>query len=128
MRERLWIILALVSLAGTAYADPKTDHWAWKRPVRPAVPTLKGEQPKNPTDAFVRARLEKDGIAPAAAAKREHLIRRVTFDLIGLPPTPEEVDAFVNDKSANAWEKVIDRLLASERYGERWGRHWLDLV
>jgi hypothetical protein len=128
MRERLWIILALVSLAGTVHADPKKDHWAWKRPVRPAVPTLKVEQPKNPIDAFIRARLEKEAIAPAATAKREHLIRRVTFDLTGLPPTPEEVDAFVNDKTANAWEKVIDRLLASERYGERWGRHWLDLV
>jgi hypothetical protein len=118
-----WLVLATI-----CRADPKADHWAWKPPARPALPVVSGSQPANPIDAFVRARLEKVGIAPATTARREQLIRRVTFDLTGLPPTPKEVDAFVNDRSPDAWEKVIDRLLASPRYGERWGRHWLDLV
>ncbi len=96
--------------------------------MRPKVPTVRGEQPANPIDAFIRAKLDAAGVKPAAPAGREHLIRRVTFDLIGLPPTPEEVDAFVRDTSADAWAKVIDRLLASPHYGERWGRHWLDLA
>src|SRR5262249_24101477 len=83
---------------------------------------------KNPIDAFILAKLEAADITPAPPATRERLIRRVTFDLIGLPPTPAEIDSFVDDASPNAWERVIDRLLASSHYGERWGRHWLDLV
>ena len=83
---------------------------------------------KTPVDAFLLAGLKKAGLRPAAAADRATLIRRVTFDLTGLPPTPEEIDGFVRDQSANAWEKVVDRLLASPHYGEQWGRHWLDVV
>ncbi|HKE25363.1 MAG TPA: DUF1549 and DUF1553 domain-containing protein [Bryobacteraceae bacterium] len=83
---------------------------------------------KSPVDAFILAGLRKAGLKPAPLADRATLLRRVTFDLIGLPPTPEEIDAFVNDKSPRAWEKVIDRLLASPHYGEQWGRHWLDVV
>src|SRR5262249_1906418 len=83
---------------------------------------------KNPVDAFILARLEAAGLEPAAPATREQLLRRVTFDLIGLPPTPAEIDAFVNDPAVDAWTKVIDRLLTSPHYGERWGRHWLDLA
>jgi hypothetical protein len=126
------LALALALVASPGQADPPADHWAFKAPTRPAIPSFnrdpKGSAPTNPIDAFVRARLAKEGLAPAPPATREQLIRRVTFDLIGLPPTPEEVVAFVNDTSPDAWEKVIDRLLASPHYGERWGRHWLDLA
>jgi hypothetical protein len=83
---------------------------------------------RNPIDQFILARLEAEGLTPAPEADRRTLIRRATFDLHGLPPTPAEVDAFVNDRSTDAYEKLIDRLQASPRYGERWGRHWLDLV
>jgi hypothetical protein len=107
----------------------KASHWAWKRPLAPAPPTPSGTAwLRNPIDAFVFAKLEQAGLRPAEAGSREQLIRRATFDLIGLPPTPSEIDAFVADGASNAWEKVIDRLLASPHYGERWGRHWLDLV
>src|SRR5207253_817349 len=80
----------------------------------------------NPIDAFVRAKLREKGLAPAPEADRRTLIRRVTFDLTGLPPTPGEVEAFEQDTSADAYEKVVDRLLASPHYGERWARHWMD--
>ena len=83
---------------------------------------------KNPIDAFILAKLEEKGLAPSKPADRRTLIRRVSFDLIGLPPTPEEVEAFVADPSPDAYEKLVDRLLASPHYGERWGRHWLDVA
>jgi hypothetical protein len=118
-------ILAVLATAGVACAD---DHWAWNPLTRPPVPKISGTQPANPIDAFVRAKLDAVRLAPVPPATRVQLIRRVTFDLTGLPPTPEEVDAFVSDRSPDAWEKVIDRLLASPAYGERWGRHWLDLA
>ncbi len=117
--------------AGDDYVIPpeKKNHWAWKAPVNPALPGVHNEAwVKNPIDRFVLVKLEAAGLQPAPVASREKLIRRVTFDLIGLPPTPGEIDAFVHDASADAWEKVIDRLLASPHYGERWGRHWLDLA
>ena len=82
----------------------------------------------NPIDAFILARLQQKGLRPAPRADRRTLIRRATFDLTGLPPTPEEVEAFVSDRSPDAWAKVVDRLLASPRYGERWGRYWLDVA
>jgi hypothetical protein len=109
--------------------EHRAKHWAWQPVKRPDPPAVKnGAWVKNTIDAFVLARLEAEGLTPAAPAGREQLIRRVTFDLIGLPPTPEEIDAFVNDKSPDAWEKLVDRLLASPHYGERWGRHWLDVA
>src|SRR5215467_8487863 len=83
---------------------------------------------RNPIDNFVLAKLEAEGIAPAAPASAEALIRRAYFDLIGLPPTPQEVDEFVNDPAPDAFDKLVDRLLASPQYGERWARHWLDLA
>jgi hypothetical protein len=82
----------------------------------------------NPVDRFVRAKLRDNGLEPAGPADRRTVIRRVTFDLTGLPPTPEEVDAFLADRAPGAWGRVVERLLASPRYGERWGRHWLDVV
>ena len=101
--------------------------WSFRKPVRPSVPAVKNAA-ANPIDAFVLAKLEEKGLHAAAAADRITLARRAYFDLHGLPPTPEQVDEFVNDQSTNAYEKLVDRLLASPRYGERWGRYWLDLV
>lgn len=100
-------------------------HWALIPPVRPETPTTKYPT-ANPIDAFVFARLEKAGLAPSPEADRVTLIRRMSFDLTGLPPTPAEVDAFVNDKSPAAVEKLVDRLLASPRYGERMAWRWLE--
>jgi len=121
---RSWTLILLLATVANSRAQSPEDHWAWKRPAKPAVPAGVG----NPIDAFVRLRLETEGLKVAPPATREHRIRRLTFDLTGLPPTPEEIAAFAKDQSPDAWEKVIDRLLASPRYGERWGRHWLDLA
>jgi len=101
------------------------------RPVQPPQvrPIQKPESKnQNPIDAFVLAKLRENGLKPAPLADRRTLIRRAYFDLLGLPPSPKDVDAFLNDRSSNAWEKVIDSLLASPHYGERWGRHWLDVA
>src|SRR5262249_35485502 len=96
---------------------------------RPAVPAVKNtDWVRNPIDAFILSRLEARGLSPAPAADRIALIRRACYDLTGLPPTPDEVDAFVHDEAPNAYERLLDRLLASPHYGEKWGRHWLDLV
>jgi hypothetical protein len=105
------------------------EHWAWQ-PVRgDRIPAVRHQGwARNPIDRFALAALEARNLTPNPYADRRTLIRRATFDLIGLPPTPEEVDAFVNDRSPNAWEKVVDRLLASPHYGERWGRYWLDIA
>src|ERR1700722_9510253 len=103
--------------------------WSFQPLNDPTVPAVKEKSwAKTNIDHFVLAKLEAKGMKPVAPADKRALIRRVTLDLTGLPPTPEEVEAFVNDKSARAYEKVVDRLLASPRYGERWGRHWLDVV
>jgi len=111
---------ALLKPAGFAVTDADRNHWAF-RPLSKSGATLS-------IDALLAAKLRAAGVEPAPPAGREALIRRATLDLTGLPPTPQEVDAFVNDGSPDAWEKVVDRLLASPRYGERWGRHWLDLA
>lgn len=112
----------------SASAQGDGRWWAF-RPVRPsAPPKLDDAWVKSPIDAFLLAKMKAEGVRPNPPADRATLIRRATFDLWGLPPTPEEVEAFVGDRSPNAYEKLIDRLLASPRYGERWGRHWLDLA
>ncbi|MST95178.1 MAG: DUF1553 domain-containing protein [Pedosphaera sp.] len=103
-------------------------HWAFQTLKRPEVPKTARRQPANPIDAFLLARLKEKSLDPNPSATRLELIRRATYDLTGLPPTPAEVDAFLADSSAQAWEKLIDRLLESPRYGEKWARHWLDLV
>ncbi|MBS1790376.1 MAG: PSD1 domain-containing protein [Acidobacteria bacterium] len=106
-------------------ASPK--HWAFTAPIRPITPKVSHSAwVKNPIDAFVLARLEKEGWRPSPEAGRVALLRRLSLDLIGLPPTIAEVDAFLADKSPNAYEKQVDRLLSSPHYGERWGRLWLD--
>jgi hypothetical protein len=130
---RLLAALALLALPAAAagqakYADPELTpadraHWAFRPPVRPEAPG-----PGHPVDAFVRARLAKDGLKSSPPADRLTLLRRVTLDLTGLPPTPAEVDAFLADAAADAYEKVVDRLLASPHFGERQAQHWLDVV
>jgi mono/diheme cytochrome c family protein len=110
-----------------ASARPASRHWAFRKPVRPAEPAVKDiAWVRNPIDRFVLARLEKEGIAPSPEADRITLLRRVSLDLLGLPPSPRDVDEFLNDPCPDAYERLVDRLLASPHYGERWGRHWLD--
>ena len=110
--------------------DAARAHWAFVPVRRIAPPTVAtpGGIVVNPIDAFILARLQARGLALSPPASKTVLIRRVTLDLTGNPPTPAEVDAFLADPSPDAYEKVIDRLLASPHYGERWGRHWLDLA
>ncbi len=117
---------ARLAMAGT---DPDAGHWAF-RPVRtsPPPPVKDRSWVASPVDAFVLARLEAAGIAPSPPADRRTLIRRATIDLWGIPPTPEDGDAFVADPAPDAYARLVDRLLASPRYGERWGRHWLDVA
>jgi len=110
-------------------ADSKSDHWAFKPATRQSIPNVKvKEWPRNPIDHFILTRLEAEGLAPSPEADRRTLIRRLNCDLTGLPPTPEEVEAFLADPGTDAYEKLVDRLLKSPRYGERWARHWLDVV
>lgn len=113
--------------------DAKTKvrkEWWSRKPVQnPSVPEVKNTAwPSTSIDRFILAKLEKRGVQPTAPADKRTLIRRATFDLTGLPPTPEEIDAFTADRSTNAFAKVVERLLSSPHYGERWGRHWLDIV
>jgi hypothetical protein len=113
----------------SASGDPVKTHWAFQPVVRPEVPhSTELGWARNAIDQFVATRLKKAGLRPAPEAERSVLIRRLKFDLLGLPPTPEEVDAFVNDPDPHAYEKLVDRYLASPHFGERWARHWLDAV
>ena len=128
MNQRISTLLVGLTLAA---ASPSfaADHWSLQPRTQPSVPKAKyAAWIRNPIDAFILERLEKSGLKPAAEAERAALIRRLTFDLTGLPPTPAEIAAFVNDSAGDSYEKLVDRLLASPRYGERWGRHWLDVV
>lgn len=110
-------------------ADAAKRHWAFQEVKRPPVPAVKLDGwVRSPSDAFVLASLESKGLRPAREADRWTLLKRVCYDLQGLPPTPAEMDDFVRDTSADAYERAVDRLLASPRFGERWGRHWLDVA
>ncbi|MDZ4779206.1 MAG: DUF1549 domain-containing protein, partial [Planctomycetia bacterium] len=112
-----------------AITDSDREHWSFRPLSEPTPPAVQAEDwPINAIDRFILAKLEKKGLSPAPPANRVTLIRRVTLDLIGLPPTPEEVDAFIADERPDAYEWLLDRLLASPRYGERWAQHWLDLA
>jgi mono/diheme cytochrome c family protein len=124
---RLWIAQGA---ADDTPADNDTRWWSFRRLGRPVVPTPPGlaDWPKTPIDQFILATLAEKGLAPSDEADRRTLIRRLSFDLHGLPPSPEQIDRFVSDRSGDAYEGLVDRLLASPRYGERWGRHWLDVV
>jgi hypothetical protein len=115
----------------SAFRADRRDAYAWKpfEPVkRPPVPVVKrADWQRNPIDAFIAAEYERNGLTPRPEASKAVLLRRVSIDLIGLPPTAAELHAFLDDRSPDAYEKVVDRLLASPRYGERWGRHWMDV-
>ena len=105
------------------------DFWCFQPVLRPGIPTVRqADRVRTPIDAFVAAKQEENGLAFSAEADKRTLIRRATYDLLGLPPTPEEVEAFAADAAPDAYERLIDRLLDSPRYGERWGRHWLDVA
>ena len=149
-KVRAWIDAGAVWPDDGKVAVKKSDHWAYqpvKRPVvpviskevisaksakRPATPStsslIANHSSPHPIDAFVHSRLAREKLQPSPEADRPTLIRRLSLDLLGLPPMPEEVRAFVNDKSPDAYEKLVGRLLASPHFGERWGRHWLDLA
>jgi len=115
--------------AQKSWVNPSQKHWAWQPLTKPAVPEVKNSGwGKTPVDNFILAKLADKNFSPNPLADKRTLIRRASFDLIGLPPTPEEVAAFIKDASPEAFAKVVDRLLASPHYGERWGRHWLDVA
>ncbi len=119
------------ALAGkTVWSDDRLQHWAWQPIARVAPPAAIGDPDwmHSEIDRFVFSKLREHGLRPAPLADRATLIRRLTFDLIGLPPTPDEVRSFVADNDPQAYENLVDGLLASPRYGERWARHWLDVV
>ena len=116
-------------LKETPLTESDRDHWAFQPIKKPALPEVKRSNwTRKPIDRFILAKLEAEGLQPAPDAERVTLIRRVYFDVIGLPPTPAEVDQFLADQSDDAYERLVDRLLASPRYGERWAQHWLDLA
>jgi cytochrome c553 len=137
-------ITALARWIQTGAPDPRTDaaapavsqidwekakqHWSFRPVADPKPPRSTSPEWTSPIDAFIKARLDEQELTPAPRAPKIALLRRVTYDLTGLPPSPDEIDAFLKDASAKSYEKVVDRLLASPRYGERWGRHWLDVV
>jgi mono/diheme cytochrome c family protein len=127
---RAWIDAGATAPAGEVAAIAAAGtHWSFQPILRPAEPAVKDNAwVRNPIDRFILARLEKEGVAPSAEADRATLIRRLSLDLVGLPPSPREVDEFVADHRPDAYEELVDRLLASPHYGERWGRHWLDLA
>ena len=137
MRLSHFFLILLAASLPTRAADlkekPITEedraHWAFRPPARPAPPALSNDKGvRNPIDLFARKMLNEQGLKPSSEASRRVLIRRLSFDLIGLPPTPEEVATFVNDMRPDAYERLVDRLLESPHYGERWAQHWLDLA
>jgi hypothetical protein len=123
---RLTVIASLLMTITAPAAGPADKLWSIQPLERPAVPAHAAGG--HPIDHFIRARLEEQGLKPSPSADRRTLIRRLYFDLIGLPPAPDEIESFVNDPNPHAYEALVDRLLASPRYGERWARHWLDVV
>lgn len=125
--EQIAKVEAWIASGGTI-TDATFTHWAYVAPKTPSLPSVRGtEWVLNPIDRFVLARLEREGLAPNPPASKERLLRRVTLDLTGLPPTPAEIESFLADRRPGAYERVVDRLLASPRYGERLARIWLDL-
>ncbi len=127
--EQAVTALAASYAGGKPITDEQRNYWAFRKPVRSALPEVKNKAwVRTPVDAFVLAKLEARGLTPSPRADKRTLLRRVTFDLTGLPPTAAELSAFLADQSPDAYEKVVQRLLASPRYGERWAQHWLDVV
>jgi hypothetical protein len=142
VRNVLLSLVAVVAVCAGLAADPdrspeakpeskpdKADWWAFKPAPRPALPAVQNKKwPRNPIDLFILAKLEQQNLSPSPETDRRTLIRRLSFDLTGLPPVPEEVAHFLADRSPKAYESLVERLLDSPRYGERWARHWLDTV
>ncbi len=128
-QQRVRLLFAAVSVAVADQGMLAAHHWAYKPVARPSVPAVSDVAwPSGAMDRFILAKLSENGMRPARRAERRTLIRRVTLDLTGLPPTPGEVDAFVVDDSPDAYRQLVGRLLCSPRFGERWGRHWLDVA
>ncbi|QOV89038.1 PSD1 and planctomycete cytochrome C domain-containing protein [Humisphaera borealis] len=125
---RDWIAQGAIAEYEVVPLSP-AEHWAFKRPVRPAVSAVNtpAGEVRNPIDAFIESDRARLGLSPLAEAPKHLLLRRVYLDLVGVPPTPAEMDAFLADGSPSAYESVVDRLLADSRYGQRWGRHWMDV-
>ena len=122
-------LLVLIVLTVAAGGEEIEREWAFRPVVRPPIPVARDAGwLQTPVDAFIRRALEEQDLAPAASAPRHTLVRRLHFDLVGLPPTPEAIDQFLADDRPNAWQRLVDRLLASPAYGERWAQHWLDVV
>src|SRR3954471_15341739 len=140
LRAPSWSIAIILGLAALAVADDirildkpitaeERDHWAFRSPKRTVPPAVgNGDWVCNPIDAFIMATLEANGLSPAPEAERTALLRRLSFDLTGLPPSPIAIEEFLNDRSPDAYAKVVDRLLSSPHYGVRWAQHWLDLA
>ena len=129
----LWLALIVVVQPALAESEPKItdehrEHWSFAPLVRPDVPDNDSEWPRNSIDSFVLKKLTDAGLSPAPQATRVVLLRRLCFDLTGLPPTPEQIDEFLADDSSAAYQQLVDRLLKSHAYGERWAQHWLDLA
>ena len=125
---RRWIAAGAIGLPAHVAAQPEGDeHWAFQ-PLNPAAPepVHDSSRIRTPVDSYIQARLEQAGLTLGPEADRKTLIRRVSFDLTGLPPAPDEIEVFLNDASQHAYEDMVDRYLKSPRYGERWGKHWLD--
>lgn len=125
---RRWVALGLPGMkaAKASTARRGSDHWSFQPIVRPAEPAVQKHWTRNAIDSFILHRLQKEGVQPAQEADKITLLRRLSLDIIGLPPAPAEIDAFLSDKRPDAYERQVERLLASPHYGERWGRHWLD--
>ncbi len=122
------VLLAATALPAEAADAPETDHWSFQPVRRPSPPKMSRAWAETPIDGFVLARLDAAGLEPSPTAPRRDLIRRIYYDMLGLPPTPRQVDRFVHDDRPGAWQRLVDRVLASPHYGERWARHWLDVV
>jgi hypothetical protein len=131
-RGAIWpdgVVVTMPAGAGMKITPQDKEYWAYRPVKRLEVPSVSHKSwVRNPIDAFILAKLEARKLAPALPADRLAIARRLYYDLIGLPPTPEEIDAFVNDRAPDAYERLVDRLLASQHYGEKWARHWLDIV
>src|SRR5690349_3317227 len=125
---REWIAGGAVWAGELGVVSRKDDLWSLRPVIKPPVPHSQSSWVRTPIDSFVLAKLQEMKLSPSREASRATLIRRLTYDLHGLPPSWDEIQAFVKDASPDAYEKLVDRLLASPRYGERWGRHWLDVV
>src|SRR6516225_3822029 len=125
----LLVFMASPSFAADPITEKDRQHWAFRRLARPTIPAVKDvARARSAIDGFLLAKLEAKGLTYSTDADRATLIRRAYLDLWGLPPAPADVGAFLADKRPDAYERLLDRLLASPRFGERWGRHWLDVV